>query len=153
MRRFVRLRHLFSPSRWVPAGTQPVGPKPHGFWYSCGDEWDRWCASEMPHWITGSPFLYEIEVDESRLLRIQTAPALRAFEQKYSVARYGDARHAIDWAAVAATGVDGIEICPYRGEARWRSNWYYSWDVASGCVWNPRAIRRMTRLTCTRMPS
>ena len=35
---------------------------------------------------------------------------------------------------------NGIEICPYLWSKRMRSNWYYPWDVASGCIWDGRGL-------------
>ena len=51
---------------------------------------------------------------------------------------------AIDWPSVAET-YTGIEICPYRRSQRMRDDarWYYTWDVASGCVWDPAAVREI----------
>lgn len=46
----------------------------------------------------------------------------------------------IDWDAVAGT-YQGIIITPYIWERRLGdSAWYYSWDCASGCIWDPAAI-------------
>ena len=36
---------------------------------------------------------------------------------------------------------DGIEICPYLQQFRMsNSMWYYTWDVASGCIWDPQVL-------------
>lgn len=110
--------------------------KPNGLWYSCGSAWDDWCEYEMPQWITGSPYVYRIEVNLSRMLVIRTGEEFDAFEERYgvSVGRF----KVIDWKAVAQD-YDGIEICPYRSDRR--PDWYYPWAVASGCVWGSGAVK------------
>ena len=47
----------------------------------------------------------------------------------------------IDWRLVAEEW-QGIVIAPYLWERRFDSDarWYYSWDCASGCIWDHRAI-------------
>jgi hypothetical protein len=57
----------------------------------------------------------------------------------------------IDWMRVAEKH-EGILIAPYLGERLTEPNefleshkeewwrWYYSWDCASGCIWNPNAV-------------
>ena len=37
----------------------------------------------------------------------------------------------------------GIVISPYIYSGRYDFDWYYSWDVASGCVWNWKGIREI----------
>ena len=121
-----------------PVSGQEVGFKPRGLWYSCGSEWDDWCRYEMPHWITGSPYVYRIEVNLSRMLVIRDDDDFRAFESSYLVRGRGMA--VIDWKAVARD-YDGIEICPYQNQRRMSSDWYYGWDVASGCIWGSGAFK------------
>ena len=45
----------------------------------------------------------------------------------------------INWPKVAQDYA-GIEICPYRSDKRMSSDWYYGWDVASGCVWSSKGF-------------
>jgi hypothetical protein len=51
----------------------------------------------------------------------------------------------IDWYRVAEQ-YDGIIITPYIYERRLTeyTTWYYSWDCASGCIWNGKAIANIT---------
>lgn len=46
---------------------------------------------------------------------------------------------------------DGIVIAPYQWECRLRNKfmWYYSWDCASGCIWNIDAIATMDLISKT----
>ena len=38
-------------------------------------------------------------------------------------------------------------ITPYQWELRFELDWYYGWDVASGCVWNLSVIESMEPVT------
>jgi len=51
----------------------------------------------------------------------------------------------VSWEQVAKDGYQGVEITPYQWELRLdsRVNWYYSWDCASGCAWDPQAIESL----------
>jgi len=121
-----------------PVFGQEVGFKPQGLWYSCGSEWDDWCRYEMPQWITGSPHVYRIEVNLSRMIVIRSDADFRDFDARYRVFQRGVSL--IDWSAVARD-YDGIEICPYQSKFRMSSDWYYPWDVASGCIWGSGAFK------------
>ena len=46
----------------------------------------------------------------------------------------------INWKKVQNDGFNGIEICPYLFDKRMDAQWYYGWDVASGCIWNKSGI-------------
>ena len=48
----------------------------------------------------------------------------------------------INWLAVARD-YDGILIAPYCYTRRMTLDWYNTWDCASACVWNARAIERV----------
>ncbi len=50
----------------------------------------------------------------------------------------------IDWPAVAKRYA-GIEINPYFTGLRMVS-WYYTWDVASGCVWHEDGIKSVSEI-------
>ena len=51
----------------------------------------------------------------------------------------------IDWNRVAKK-YQGIIITPYIWERRLTTTctWYYGWDVASGCIWDNKAIKEIT---------
>ena len=51
----------------------------------------------------------------------------------------------INWPKVAEK-YQGVVIAPYCWEARIELDWYYSWDVASGCIWDPVAIAEIRRV-------
>jgi hypothetical protein len=113
--------------------------KPTGLWYACGDDWLAWTMAEMPEWLAGYKYVYTLKLDTTEMNMIHTE---RAFKQLASAYLIEDG--AIDWPSVAET-YTGIEICPYRRSQRMRydARWYYAWDVASGCVWDPAAVREI----------
>ncbi len=123
---------------------QSVNDKPEGFWYSVGNDWARWCTDEdfRTQQLANKT---EITLDESRMLIVSGVPAFDAFHDKYSVEnplfKGGPRRWHIDWAVVAEEYA-GIEIAPYLWKRRLDGDarWYYSWDCASGCVWDLAVI-------------
>jgi len=119
-----------------------IGPeKPNGLWYSCGDQWAEFIRGAG--WESRYNHLYEIDINENEMLMIRSTEDFESLEARYG--RRGNAPQEwknelhIDWPAIARDYA-GIEICPYRGEKRTKSQWYYPWDVASGCIWSSRAI-------------
>lgn len=109
--------------------------KPRGLWYACGTEWIDFVNREYKY--GKGDYLYEITLNPSRMLFIDDPLDFMKFEKAYGVF-YGRDK-IIDWSKVAER-YGGIEICPYRYEMRMRSTWYYPWDVASGCIWDPSAV-------------
>ena len=124
------------------AKPQEIGFKPSGFWYGCGLEWLDFAENEFPE--AKGNYLYSVTLNPSAdILFIRNLAGLDAFHEKYIVPD-PHSTHVVlvDWPRVAKE-YDGIEICPYQWTRRLAKNflWYYGWDVASGCVWNPRAIQ------------
>lgn len=130
------------------------GRKPQGLWVTTEnteDDWMSWCLCE--NFPLGN-FLNKVSlVPKANILYIKTSKALVDFHGQYKVTssfarRYtGFPKHdAINWPAVAKK-YDGIVIAPYQWKHRLStpvSEWYYSWDVASGCIWKSRAIKKVT---------
>jgi hypothetical protein len=117
--------------------------KPAGLWYGCGDSWIEWLRSDMPEWLEESTYLYEIKLG-SDVLQISNDEEFQKLEDDFQVfAPYG--QKAMGWELIQNNGYSGIEICPYNHAGR-GSNWYYGWDVASGCIWNSRGIIEVTLL-------
>ena len=127
--------------------------KPTGLWVSDEDDygWKAWAEEEMSE-RCGEGRLrlaYEVTLAEgANLLSLSTVAALDEFSETYGVDRGGPLRalggryiDAVDWQAVAAKYA-GILITPYVWECRLSSQtaWYYPWDCASGCIWDPAAI-------------
>lgn len=123
--------------------------KPRGLWVSVDDAWQEWCSEndfgigEYKHEIVLKP--------DAKILRIETSEALHAFTKQYGKSNDMDgalrlARHLIDWREVASR-YHGIIIAPYQWSCRlsMETFWYYSWDCASGCIWNADAILEIVR--------
>lgn len=130
------------------SGKQTRGWKPIGLWYACGGEWIEWLESEMPEWLEDGKYLYEVRPNYSvgglaagkngdyvgGVLRLSTKEEVVAFSRTYSNFEK------VNWFEVSLIW-DGIEICPYQSDLRLSMhNWYYTWDVASGCIWRPSGL-------------
>ena len=124
--------------------------KPRGIWYQVNDSWLDWVKTEMPHWLPERYKLkYELNIDFSNVLVLDTEAKMIAFSKEYIyidpkdetgyLSRYNKQ---INWPLVAQR-YDGIEIAPYFWQFRMHDDfgWYYAWDVASGCIWNTKAIK------------
>ena len=113
--------------------------KPPGMWYGVGTSWINWCIDEgMEDWI--GKYVYEVKIDDSKIKKISTIDEFNLFQTDYQIlGRFG--RKNIDWDKVMKK-FSGIEIAPYFWEKRLHqdSSWYYSWDVASGVIWNKNAL-------------
>jgi hypothetical protein len=125
---------------------QTITHKPRGLWYGVegDDDWLHWCKGEMPEWI--KPYNFLIEIDYSKMLVISTTSELKAFTEEYRVSK--DLYTSINWPTVTKR-YKGIEISPYQWSCRLAIDWYYGWDCASGCIWNRRAIKSITKLKPT----
>lgn len=108
------------------------GHKPTGFWYSCEHEWLNWVRLEMPGWE--SEHYYDVKLDYSKILTLDTEEKMIAFDREYGIDDW-----TINWELVAEKYY-GIEICPARRRLRFKLLWYSTWDIASGCIWNKKAI-------------
>lgn len=109
--------------------------KPDGFWFGVGSEWIDWTESDMPKWKGDN--LYSVEVDEAQCLVIEDELGFREFARTY-----GTRDGMIDWELVAKDH-KGIIFKEYFPQYRMKYRWYYSWDVASGCVWDVSAMKRV----------
>ena len=117
--------------------------KPNGFWYSFGMEWIDWCIEEGGVGFLGN-YVYAININPKKMLSLTTLADLHTFTKKHSVTTDSDFprfTRVIDWERVGQD-YSGIETNPYQWEARLAPEtfWYYSWDVASGCIWEPSVL-------------
>lgn len=122
--------------------TNSIG-KPGGFWFGVGSEWVDWTKDEMPEWKGDN--LYSVEVDESECLVIESEFDFRDFSRTY-----GTRDGMIDWERVSKDhkGIIVRQYFPkYRMNPQYR--WYYSWDIASGCVWDASAIKQVEQQSIT----
>ncbi len=122
-------------------GEQEVGSKPKGLWYGIGDSWIRWVRSEMEDWEQDNVF--KLNINKTNILKISHILELKLYDRIYGMDYNG--MRMMNWVEVAKD-YDGIEIAPYIIEARFEYDWYYGWDVASGCIWNKDAITSIDKL-------
>lgn len=141
--------------------------RPYGLWMSVGNAWlvdqyNRWRDQmQNPDLIGGSAhyphqFKYANEItiaDNSNILVITNETEFKAFSDQYSKLRpeFGPQGRMIKWRDVRKD-YDGIIISPHlKNLAEWisangnplpipESLWYYTWVVASGCLWDVSVI-------------
>ena len=119
--------------------------KPEGLWYSCGDSWSEFSKQTWDQ--VGGNYLYGLELGDD-VLQVSTEEELEQFIDRFLVSgRFGGV---LDWKKIQDEGYAGVEICPYNQEAREfaldgndRYEWYYPWDVASGCIWHARGVKNV----------
>jgi hypothetical protein len=130
--------------------------KPCGCWITDDTEdcWRSWCQSES-FALDGLTHKHDVVLDESHLLILRKPWELDDFTREFGVIvpwgppghpnKYAD--RCIAWENVAAR-YDGLIITPYIWERRMSDEyrWYYTWDCASGCIWNVRAIKEIRLL-------
>lgn len=121
--------------------------KPRGLWLSVegdGDGWRDWCEANQPRWVAEWTHIYNVTLAPNANVLLLTSPAeIWDFNKRYSCSSPWDSRifWYIAWDKVSAA-YDGIVIAPYQWACRLdeEAPWYYGWDCASGCIWEPRAI-------------
>jgi len=134
---------------------QRITYKPKGLWYGFGTSWLEWVRSEMPDWEKDYKSIFLLEINESSVLKLSSKEELIEFTKNYSPSHnsigpsstsYSE-RNLIDWSMVA-NKYAGIEINPYIYSARRDefTNWYYPWDVASGCIWRKSGIKSINKI-------
>jgi len=127
---------------------QRVNDKPRGFWVSVKgeDDWPSWCRSEEFAADSLSVRHAVALAEHANILHLGSVSDILDFHSEYSetFGPYLD-RQYIGWERVAEQ-YDGIIIAPYQWPLRLNDSarWYYSWDVASGCIWSVEAISEVT---------
>jgi len=127
--------------------SQRIGFKPEGLWYECQDasaiDWKEFCETGLTGGASRYDSSYDVVLNDYEILFITDKNDFKKFEKMYGIPNPDfpeDIR--IDWPKVTSH-YDGIEICPYRKDMRMKADWYYGWDVASGCVWNTSGIKEL----------
>ena len=118
--------------------------KPNGLWYSLDDEWTEWCYGNMPEWI--KKHSHYLEIDQSKILVIETLEDLQKFEERFSVKLLITKFTSINWKKVSMS-YSGIEVRNYRQLKSHRDSsylerlWFYGWDINGGCIWDLSCIK------------
>lgn len=125
--------------------------KPVGMWVSVDGEmdWKQWCEESEFH-LERLRYEHRIHIKRYANILVLTTPEdLLAFTKEYRMDHQlvDGYEMNINWVRVMGD-YDGIVIVPYQWELRLddRTAWYYGWDCASGCIWNPEAIERIEHM-------
>lgn len=121
---------------------QGKGHKLKGLWYAFGGAWLSWMSGEMPEWIGNYDYIYVIDVDESKLVKV-TNETLTEFTDKYKDPTdfYGK----IDWRTVSQDYC-GFEAPPPYVKSWDSPFWWETLDVPSGCIWDSSCITNVRRI-------
>jgi len=123
--------------------------KPNGLWFSVegNDGWKEWCISENT-FLNRLRFSYEICLKtDAKILHLNTPEEIFSFTKQYPKKKFDTDTSELDWEEVRKK-FQGIIISPYQWECRLalESGWYYTWDCASGCIWDIDCIESFTFL-------
>jgi hypothetical protein len=121
--------------------------KPAGLWYSYGPAWIMYLTSgytdQGEFWtkkrLACITHIYRIGIVKSSICSIENYDQFDEFTKNYGT-KDG---MAIKWNKVAKDW-HGIEI-RYLVDKH-SSNWYDGWDCSSGCIWNPKAVKKIETL-------
>ena len=157
----IRIHHSRPGSRLdggpqISGFTQRVDRKPNGLWYECQDgsamSWKDFCETGLSDGYSKYDGRFNVILadDGYHMLNIQDVHSFDKFSEMYGVPHpvFPDdpEENMIDWPRVAKDYA-GIEICPYLYSRR-DTMWYYGWDVASGCIWDPSGIKELVEVKC-----
>lgn len=115
--------------------------KPTGLWYAFGWEWVEWCRAE-DFAVERIQHAYRVTLDGRRVLSLRSQDEVRKFAERY---RALGSRSFIDWTKLRGDYA-AVEIPSYFWDLRFSMTWYYAWDVASGCVWDPSVILDLEKI-------
>ena len=117
--------------------------KPSGLWVTDMGEpynWFNWCLQENFS-IDKLKYQYKIEIDITKIKIVDTLDKFERFHNYY----YDCVVNGVSWDTLAEY-YKGIIISPYRNDRssiknyNFYKDWYYGWDVASGCIWDTSCI-------------
>lgn len=134
---------------------QGISIKPAGFWVSVEERvgpddsltWKAFC--EMSAFdLEGLRYAHDVKFSEdARLLVLKTIEQMYHLSKVFAVPALKGSQDIlwIDWQSVSER-YQGVVIAPYHFSLRLVPGfeWYYPWDVASGCIWDLDAIACIT---------
>jgi hypothetical protein len=139
----------------VDAPFQVEGRKPVGLWFSNEnkDGWRSWCKDQD---FRQDQFNYKTTVKfkpDANILQLTNKRSVRNFQMKYGKPDdpYFPLNWKVDWPTVAKQ-YDAIYFPSYHNELRNDYRWYDSFDCASGCVWNAKAIESIETVPVEKPP-
>jgi hypothetical protein len=146
--------------RLVHYSNTPLGPlrhivmhaghffKPSGLWVSdddCEINWRSWCVSEG-YRLDCLTHAHDVQLArDANVLILKSASDIDSFHTAWKAETPILPGYNIRWKDLQNTYA-GVIITPYINERRLAgpTRWYYGWDCASGCIWDPAAIANVT---------
>lgn len=124
--------------------------KTPGLWVSVegDDDWPAWCKGEG-FGLDGFTYATEVVLaDDANVKHVSGATALDDFTEEFSVRQHGGPiwHRGLNWNAIRKRW-RGLIIAPYCWERRLVTGWYYSWNCASGVIWDAKAIKELRQTT------
>ena len=71
--------------------------KPNGMGYQIDGSWEEWVSTEMPDWLFENNNKYELDIDMSNVLVLDTLDKMYSFNTKYKVFDGRRLFESIDW--------------------------------------------------------
>jgi len=142
-----RLAKIGEVPGWWKKELSDITFKPVGLWYAFGWEWIEWCR-DSDFAVDRIKHAYRVTLDKKRVLSLQSQDEILEFTTRYQCQGNPDfSDAAIDWSRLR-NDYAGVENPSYFWDLRFsrKARWYYSWDVASGCVWDPSIILDLKKI-------
>lgn len=120
--------------------------KPAGFWVSpdVKEDWPAFAnTTEAMHKRFKPRFRYKTRIhlrDGHNVLIIRNNRQFLELEEKFTDRVEGPFTRFLNIEKLRKQ-YDGLIITKYFWEFRMTSDWYYTWDCASGCIWNLDVIK------------
>lgn len=124
--------------------------KPSGLWFGKGNEWLQFITyGGDTSWIDSYNYLYEVKINKDHLIVIDDHQALIEFDKKYRTKQAIN----INWQRVVDETKKAGIVIPVNFKQIYYTNkinrqyndylpdWYDTWDVASGVIWNSNGIK------------
>lgn len=138
--------------------------KPKGLWVSDEDaecSWSWWCKGENFR-LGDLTHVHEVTLSNTaEICYLRTPGEIIDFGREFRVqhgpfaggSTLGYHLMMLDWVRVIQRW-HGIVITPYQWACRMENDcfWYYGWDAASGCIWEPSAIGSIILREVTEVP-
>ena len=119
--------------------------KPKGFWYGFGPRWINKEKNLMGklEFTRENRYGYKLYVDTSKIFSIKSKEDLDYINKNYSME--GDN---VDWGKFAQdyNGIEVPNLFKLSVEFKGPYSWLSTWDISSGCIWNPSSIIKLKKL-------
>ena len=123
------------------------------FYFSCGPSWYNWSTNNMWDSQRKGTEVYQIFINEDRLIKLNTVARIEKFMKEYQVKEFNDI-YLIDWGKVAEKYA-GFIACPFvKKELQQKYDkknlnkivWFLMLDCSSGCIWSMDGIKKCKKI-------